>query len=64
MARLDKIMITALHLYAYHGVNIEEKIKGQNFYIDITAHADLTKACRSDDVDDTVSYSKMVKRAV
>ena len=63
MARLDKIMITDLHLYAYHGVNIEEKINGQNFYIDITAHADLSVACRSDDVDDTVSYSKMIKRA-
>ena len=64
MARLDKIIITDIHVFAYHGVNIEEKIKGQNFYIDITGHADLTKACQSDDIDETVSYSKMVKRAV
>lgn len=64
MARLDKIIITDVHLFAYHGVNIEEKIHGQNFYMDITAYADLSKACRSDDIDDTVSYSKMIKRAV
>ena len=63
MARLDKIIINDLHLFAYHGVNLEEKINGQNFYLDITAHADLSKACRTDDIDDTVSYSKMIKRA-
>ena len=63
MARLDKIIITDLHLFAYHGVNIEEKIHGQNFYLDIVGYADLISACRSDDIDDTVSYSKMVKRA-
>ena len=60
---MDKIIIKDLHIYAYHGVNIEEKIKGQNYYIDITAEADLAKASRSDDIDDTVSYSKMIKRA-
>ena len=63
MPRLDKIIINDLHLFAYHGVNLEEKINGQNFYLDITAHADLSKASRSDDIDDTVSYSKMIKRA-
>ena len=60
---MDKIIITDLHLFAYHGVNIEEKIEGQNFYLDITGYADLSQACRTDDIDDTVSYSKMIKRA-
>lgn len=59
---MDKIIIKDLHIYAYHGVNIEEKIKGQNYYIDVTAEADLRRACHTDDLDDTVSYSKMVKR--
>lgn len=61
---MDKIIIKDLHIYAYHGVNIEEKIKGQNYYVDIISDVDLTKASRSDDIDDTVSYSKMIKRAV
>ena len=60
---MDKIIIKDLHIYAYHGVNIEEKIKGQNYYVDIISDVDLTKASRSDDIDDTVSYSKMIKRA-
>ena len=59
---MDKIIIKDLHIYAFHGVNIEEKIKGQNYYIDVTAEADLRRACHTDDLDDTVSYSKMVKR--
>lgn len=60
---MDKIIIKDLHYFAYHGVNIEEKIHGQNYYIDIVADADLSAACRSDDLDDTVSYSKIIKRA-
>jgi dihydroneopterin aldolase len=61
---MDKIIIKDLHIFAYHGVNVEEKIKGQNYYIDITAEADLSKACRTDNIDETVSYSKMAKRAI
>ena len=60
---MDRIMIKDLHIFAYHGVNIEEKIHGQNYYIDITAEVDLLKACQTDDIDDSVSYSKMIKRA-
>ena len=60
---MDKIIVKDLHIFAYHGVNVEEKINGQNYYLDITAEADLSRACRSDDLDDTVSYSKIIKRA-
>lgn len=60
---MDKIIIKDLHYYAYHGVNVEEKINGQNYYLDIIAEADLNAACHSDDLDDTVSYSKIIKRA-
>ena len=63
MNNIDKIIIKDLHLFAYHGVNVEEKIKGQNYYIDITAYIDLAKPCCSDDLNDTVSYSKIMKRA-
>ncbi|MBQ8077343.1 MAG: dihydroneopterin aldolase, partial [Eubacterium sp.] len=32
---MDKITIKDLKLFAYHGVNPEEKESGQNFFIDI-----------------------------
>ena len=60
---MEKIIIKGLKLFAYHGVNPEEKVDGQNFVLDITAllNADIAKA--SDNVDDTVSYEKIIKTA-
>lgn len=58
---MDKILIRGLKLFAYHGVNPEEKEQGQNFIFDIDLYVNMNKACRSDNVDDTVSYAKVVK---
>ena len=58
---MDKITIKNLKIFAYHGVNPEEKENGQNFYIDVDYYLDITKACKSDDLNDTVSYAKVVK---
>ena len=58
---MDKIIIKGLKLFAYHGVNPEEKVDGQNFYLDITATLNAQKARVTDNVDDTVSYAKIVK---
>ncbi len=60
---MDKIFIENLELYAYHGVNPEEKENGQRFFLDITAAADLREAGLSDDLSDTVSYAKIIKTA-
>lgn len=58
---MDKILIRGLKLFAYHGVNDEEKVNGQNFIFDIDLYVNITKACYSDDVFDTVSYAKVIK---
>ena len=58
---MDKIFVKGLKLFAYHGVNPEEKVDGQNFVLDITAELDTKKAQYSDNVDDTVSYAKIIK---
>lgn len=58
---MDKIIIKDLKLYAYHGVNPEEKVEGQNFIIDIICKIDLKKPCQTDDVNDTVSYAQVIK---
>ncbi len=58
---MDKIIVKDLKLFCYHGVNPEEKIDGQNFIFDIEADVDLSLPCISDNVDDTVSYAKIVK---
>lgn len=58
---MDKIIINNLHIFAYHGVNEDEKVSGQNFYLDIECSLDLTAACLSDSIADTVSYAKIIK---
>ncbi|MBQ8184147.1 MAG: dihydroneopterin aldolase [Clostridia bacterium] len=60
---MEKIIIKGLRLWAYHGVNPEEKVDGQNFVLDITAEIDVKKAQISDNVDHTVSYAKIIKTA-
>ncbi len=61
MITMDKILIKGLKLFAYHGVNPEEKENGQNFIFDIELSVNMNKACHSDNVEDTVSYAKVVK---
>lgn len=61
---MDKILIRDLKIFAYHGVNPEEKVDGQNFVFDIDAFVDISAPCVSDNVEDTVSYAKIIKETV
>lgn len=58
---MDKIIIKNLKVYSYHGVNDEEKVRGQEFVVDAILELDLSTACDSDDINDTVSYAKVIK---
>jgi len=58
---MDKIHIAGLEVFAYHGVHPEEKRRGQAFLLDITLEADLSKACESDSLEDTVNYARVIK---
>lgn len=60
---MDSIAIKGLELFAYHGVNPEEKEEGQRFVLDIRLKADLSKARQTDDLSDTVSYAAVKKTA-
>ncbi len=58
---MDKIIINGLKIFGYHGVNPEEKRDGQNFVLDVTILKDLKKPGFTDNLNDTVSYSKVIK---
>ena len=60
---MDKIVIKGLRIFAYHGVNPEEKEKGQPFVLDITLYKDLSLPGATDDLNDTVNYSRVAKTA-
>mgnify|MGYP003780250905 CR=1 FL=1 len=60
---LDRIHIRDLHARCIIGINEEERHNKQDVIVNITLHADLTRAGRSDNIEDTVDY-KRVKQNV
>ena len=60
---LDKLHIRDLMIRCIIGLNDWEREKKQDILINITLYADLTTACQSDRVEDTVDY-KAVKQNV
>ena len=60
---LDKIHIRDLSLKCIIGINDNERIEKQNIIINVTLYIDLKKACRSDDLNDSVDY-KVVKQNI
>lgn len=60
---MGEIIVKGLKIFAYHGVNPEEKEAGQYFVLDLVCSVDISKACLTDNVDDTVSYAKIIKTA-
>lgn len=61
---MDIIEIKGLRVFAYHGVNTEEKEKGQPFELDIALEADLSVPGRTDFLSETVNYAKVSKLAI
>ncbi len=55
------IRIRDFKVFAYHGVNPEEKKFGQNFFVDLDVYTDFLKASDSDDIGSTVSYAAVIK---
>lgn len=56
---MDKIYFEQMQFYAYHGVFEEENRLGQKFEVDLEMFLNLKKAGESDNLEDTVNYSKV-----
>jgi len=54
---LDRIILSDLAFYGYHGVMLEENTLGQRFRIDLECGMDLSAASQTDEVTQTVSYA-------
>ena len=61
---LDRIYIKDLLLRCIIGINEDERVKKQDVIINITLYADLSEACQSDSIEDTVNYKKIKDRVV
>ena len=53
---MDKILLHGLVFYGRHGCHEAERELGQKFVVDIEASCDLSLACQTDKVEDTVDY--------
>lgn len=53
---MDKIIIKDLEVYAFHGVNPEEKKLGQMFQVSVDMGIDLEPAGYIDNLDCTIDY--------
>jgi dihydroneopterin aldolase len=56
---VDKILLKDIKLYGYHGVFEKEQEIGQYFHINIELTLDLKKAGITDELENTVDYSKV-----
>ncbi|WP_027415793.1 dihydroneopterin aldolase [Aneurinibacillus terranovensis] len=54
---MDRIILSKMQFYGYHGVFEEENKLGQRFYVDLEAYFDLSKPGHSDNLEDTINYA-------
>ena len=56
----DKIILTGIEIYGHHGCTVEEQTRGQIIKVDLEIFLDLEASGKSDELDDTVDYSKIL----
>lgn len=63
---MDKITLTGMKFYGYHGCLEKEKAEGQDFFVDAVLYLDTYPAGRADDLALTVNYAEVyeIARAV
>ncbi len=59
---LDRLRVSGIEAYGYHGVLAEERRLGQRFVVDVVLGLDTRAAAGSDDLRDTVDYGSLVTR--
>ena len=60
---IDKITITGITGFGYHGVFEHERREGQTFLVDLEVVTNFESAISSDDVRDTVNYAELAEIA-
>ena len=61
---LDRLHIKDLMVRCIVGVNPDERREKQDVVINMTLHADLAKACKTDRIEDTVDYKTIKKKVL
>lgn len=56
---MDKIYVSGMQFYGYHGVFPEETKLGQRFAVDIAVSIDLKRAGETDELEYSVNYAEL-----
>jgi dihydroneopterin aldolase len=54
----DLLVLEGMSFYGYHGETQAERTLGNRFHVDVEIRMDLSVAGRSDDIADTLDYSR------
>ena len=60
----DLLTLKGIHGFGYHGVFEHEAKNGQDFYVDLEIHLDLSRASISDDLNETIDYGSLADLVV
>ncbi len=58
---MDEIRIVDLEVFARHGVFPEENSLGQKFLVSVALRGDFSRACKSDNLDDSIDYGSVCR---
>ncbi|ASI34097.1 MULTISPECIES: dihydroneopterin aldolase [unclassified Exiguobacterium] len=56
---MDRIHVSGMRFYGYHGVFAEETKLGQRFNVDLSIGLDLSRAGETDDLRESVNYAEL-----
>ncbi|WP_284140740.1 dihydroneopterin aldolase [Virgibacillus sp. LDC-1] len=56
---MDKIVLTNMQFYGYHGLLPEENKLGQRFQVDVELFTDLSRAGKTDNMHDSIHYGQV-----
>jgi len=51
------IELKNMRFFAHHGVFSQETVVGNEFMVNLRIEADLSKACKTDNIEDTINYA-------
>lgn len=57
----DRIVVSRIAIYAFHGMHPEEERLGQRFFVSLEAYADLRKAGETDNYKKTICYARLTE---
>ncbi|MBW7477432.1 dihydroneopterin aldolase [Paenibacillus oenotherae] len=56
---MDRLSLSGMRFFGYHGVFPEENKLGQQYIVDVELHLDLSRAAATDDLNQTVNYAEL-----